>query len=81
MGIVAKYEKWKKSVNVRWVAAVFFVLLLVGLVGLTTIPKSVGYAINLDPEDVDQLIFYLLEILKIMLGYLLGRKVRSIFDV
>jgi len=81
MGIIARINKIKESHTFRWASAVLAVLLVIGALGYTAVPQKAGNIVDLDPEDVDQLIFYILEILKIVLGYLLGRKVRSVFKV
>jgi len=81
MGIIAKYNKLKESHTARWVFSLVTVLVAMGIVGLTKVPEVTGKAINLDPEDVEILIGSILRILEVVLGYLLGRKTRSVFKV
>ena len=55
-------------------------LVLGSLATLTFLPALSGHITQVPPEDLDKLILYILEILKIVLGYLVGRGLRLIFQ-
>ena len=73
--IKISFLKVFRSTNIRLFLTVL--LILGGIVYFGMIGSTSAKVIELDPADIDSLIFYILEILKIILGYLLGRKIRS----
>jgi high-affinity K+ transport system ATPase subunit B len=51
-------------------------IFLLGIVGI----NFTGNYVEVSQEDIDLIVYYLIEILKVTLGYLVGRGFRFVFE-
>ena len=85
---IEKFKNWfknlKNKTNFRFLGAIISVVVVMVLVRFTPVVQVIvanGRVTELTPEDIEQIIYHIIEILKYVLGYLFGRKLRDLFKI